>query len=44
MENAEKNGFNSQIALMNEKPFDFKKVKVIIKRSKLPDKEIMLDK
>ena len=29
---------------MDQKPFDFQKVKVIIKRGKLPDKEIMLDK
>lgn len=36
--------YNSQIQLMDQKPFDFQKVKVIIKRGKLEDKEILLDK
>ena len=29
---------------MDQKPFDFQKVKVIIKRGKLGDQEVMLDK
>ena len=36
--------YNSQIQLMDQKPFDFQKVKVIIKRGKLGDQEVMLDK
>ena len=42
-----KNGvpkYTSSVQMEEQKPFDFQKVKVIIKRGKLPDKEIMLDK
>lgn len=36
--------YDSKIQMMDKKPFDFQKVKVIIKRGKLKDKEILLDK
>ena len=36
--------YNSTIQVMDKKPFDFAKVRVVIKRGSLGDKEIMLDK
>ena len=37
-------GYKSFTQVMEKKPFDFNKVKVIIKRGKLGDHEILLDK
>ena len=36
--------YRSEIQMMQKKPFDFQKVKIIIKRGSLGDFEIMLDK
>ena len=36
--------YKSQVQMMDKKPFDFTKVKVIVKRGKLGDTELFLDK
>ena len=45
MSNLQNQDYNSHIQVMDEKPFDFAKVKVIIRRGKNhPDEEVFLDK